>query len=302
MSTLESITGLATVGVVGFGLFLGYNIWQDIKDDESTKDIGEGVADIAKGAGKAAEGAGTLISEGVELVFVPDEDTLGEGQVCVNNAQCSSTGDPGGKSVGLDLLNEQKYGCCNGKCSEREKHPLGDYSCATSEFWVDTKSQDYYPALNQPCSMGQCSKSGFGGTERASWDDNPLNIHCCKGKCQILLNEDGERVPEVGFNERENLFCPSPSTIQTVVPKKNPTKALGGTCAVVTDCSKTGLYGDESATGENVECRNNICSRVDQSRSRSLSAEQQRKQAEEDLRNQYVGGDFRNSYLGVRAF
>jgi hypothetical protein len=205
MSTIDSITSLATVGVAGFGLFLGYSIWKDIEkavdvggeyEEEGKEFVDDGVkaADTAvKVLGDVGDVAGGLL----ETVIVNDESTLGEGEICVDNAQCSSTGDPGGKSVGLDLMGLQSYGCCRGKCKRKRRNFLG-YDCGNP-------GPEIYGGLNEPCGSG-CSKTGFRSTERAKWSDNPLNIGCCDGKCKILL-KDGERVPEVGFNGMKDLEC-----------------------------------------------------------------------------------------------
>lgn len=126
---IKNVEGIVFLGLTGFGLFLAYNMSQD-------KGVTEGVGKLAEGIGGIAETANVVLSTGADL-FASDV-TYGEGERCVNNPECSATGIAGGVSVGADLLGNQEFGCCSGRCKKKNIGILGNTTCAdTSRQIVD---------------------------------------------------------------------------------------------------------------------------------------------------------------------
>lgn len=248
----EDIEKYIRYALIAGGLYVGY---QFIK----TPAISTGIGDVATGTGELLGSAGTLVSDisgAGEFVggLITTSDTLGEGARCVNNAQCSSSGAPGGMSVGIDTLGQQDYGCCGGRCKKKDVDPFWGFKTCPL---VAPNQQTQYPGLNERSLGGECSNTGFTGyinTVRS----NPLNIGDCGGFCKIML-KDGKRVPETNLSE---LSCPAQGTVQTVIEKPNPTYALGARCAINADCSSDGYYGGPPSTGIPglPACVNSICS------------------------------------------
>ena len=144
MESIEPKLDIASIGWLvlgGAGLYLAYNAYNDLKS--STADI---ITDV----------------RGSNVFETSSENTLAEGMRCVNNSQCSSTGVAHGKSVGLDLLGQQDFGCCDGICNKKKKGVLGYKVCdkanVTPPDRIDV-ALTTYPLGHGCTTTDQCSSN-----------------------------------------------------------------------------------------------------------------------------------------------
>ena len=252
--SLQNIEGIAIAAASGFALFIGYNIYNDIK----------------------------------RSFRVPDSETKSWGEPCFGNEDCSVTGTAGGPSVGIDILGAKPFGCCGGKCTKKTHDViLGNYFCPEK----DNIAVELKGGLNDSCKGdGDCSKTGFVGREPVSIFDNPLNIGCCNGQCKkkkdgscsgteetqtvvdkeyptVALGAKCNKTSDCGYNgvygsgPSDGTYSVCENNICEKNKKYKKTMPLGGSCYQTSDCSSIEVSGGAPSDGTNIVCYEGKCSR-----------------------------------------
>ena len=201
---IKGITELAQLGLLAVGAFVAYRIYTDIS--KPTGVVSEAVVPVA-------EAIGTTVTGITNTVFVPNAGTVGCGERCVNNADCSSTGVAGGRSVGIDLIGGQDFGCCGGKC--KEKKQFGLIKVCPGPRAEECRSIQFHPMdplpstiIQQPaqtvplggrCSQtSDCSANEVRGGPPSDGTNTVCNNNYCYKRDQIEINSM--------FRSREDLI------------------------------------------------------------------------------------------------